>query len=1006
MKRLCVVAAMVFAASCARSSKGPTPTLSSTSNPLEPNHSPANVCNAQGASTNGWKIDLVGDGFAPLPINTLTGSPGLAMPTVSLAGPQSYSLPGDRVFFVDATHLILLMPTSATSPAQMLPTGSYSLAETNPTGVFASLASALNIVAPPTVTSVTALDPFSTTASSRLEIIGTGFRVGEPPAVSLSGTAGTFALSGVAVNSPTDVVGVLAANTPPGTYDVTLTNPEGCAFTLHAAISISYAEFGFLSIDPHFGWQYQNQGVTVYNAVSNSNQSAFSGPPQIFITAPLRSDAGAFVDIPLTRVAYVSPSVVTAAVPDCSGLNGAPFSGDAGTCANGIAPGGPYAIKIVDPNGTFGIIPADAGFSVLVNHPPEISSIAPTAITWKGIADLTVNGQYFGAGAEVRLVFPVAGGYQACTLPLTDGGVGVVESATQLHAAVPPTIAANSCNFYDAYGNVDAGTGLSLNGNGGLYVVRVQNTTDPAYADFSGLIVTEPSSNPAHGAPVNSSLATPRADFPLVAATDDLGASYLYALGGAGDGGVLLASVEMAPISSFGDLGGDCSGGSCVFRTLDRTPLGTGTSGGVLARRGAAAVARTFAGNLNTSFVYVIGGIGPSGELSNVEHAMVLRNADAPALLPLQVASGGSMDAGYVYYRVSAVTTDPNNPGGETLASDEESAKVPAGSKVTVSWLCMPLASSYRVYRSPLGTVTSGSEELIATPAAQISAGQCSSNPQTLESFTDTGMASISSERPLPPGALGKWSADTGLATPRGNPQARIVGDELFVVGGFCSSPTAGCGAASNSGDLTTMEIAALSASTPAIVFLPPVTSFGTTSGFTPRRHFSLAVANAQTAPDSFVSRPGDAYLIAAGGDQGGAPMTPVHGEAQVVDGGVLDTAPGFNAVTYNGPAFHGGWAEIAGDQLIEAAPIGGTAIDFRSTFVCGKTGLSYGQCTSGASFGGTLNATGFSSYADPAAGARYLGGENLFRAYIYVAGGLPSDNSTTPSSSIERILY
>ena len=42
----------------------------------------------------------------------------------------------------------------------------------------------------------------------------------------------------------------------------------------------------------------------------------------------------------------------------------------------------------------------------------------------------------------------------------------------------------------------------------GQYVVRIQNTADPAYANFAALIVTNPSANPANGPATGESMSS------------------------------------------------------------------------------------------------------------------------------------------------------------------------------------------------------------------------------------------------------------------------------------------------------------------------------------------------------------------------------------------------------------------------------------------------------------------------------------------------------------------
>ena len=73
----------------------------------------------------------------------------------------------------------------------------------------------------------------------------------------------------------------------------------------------------------------------------------------------------------------------------------------------------------------------------------------------------------------------------------------------------------------------------------------------------------------------------------------------------------------------------------------------------------------------------------------------------------------GGLMAGSWLYRVAAIkdpAMDPENPGGESLPSDEVVAILVSAS--TVSLTCMPVtgARAYRVYRTPMVNGTSGQE--------------------------------------------------------------------------------------------------------------------------------------------------------------------------------------------------------------------------------------------------------------------------------------------------------
>jgi hypothetical protein len=98
---------------------------------------------------------------------------------------------------------------------------------------------------------------------------------------------------------------------------------------------------------------------------------------------------------------------------------------------------------------------------------------------------------------------------------------------------VPPLIPAAQRVEFAPSGTRAPATG-DLRLTPGLFVVRVQNTTDLGAADFASLLVTSDVKRPSQGEPVSARLATTRADFPLVVATNDRGQRFLYALVTAG----------------------------------------------------------------------------------------------------------------------------------------------------------------------------------------------------------------------------------------------------------------------------------------------------------------------------------------------------------------------------------------------------------------------------------------------------------------------------------------
>jgi hypothetical protein len=997
---------------CSRKIDGPTPAVTGARNERDQSTGPAIVCNAQGDPTDGWLVDALGSGFAPIPSNTLSGTAAVIMPSVLLqTATASIPVPDARVRFADSTRLVLALQTKDTAAAPSeTPIGDYRLTVTNPNGKSGSADGALRMVPPPKIVSVSVSAPGSAGSgtnlcadqSQQLTINGAFFRTDVLPVV----TVGTHAFSGSALTSVSATVITVAI--PAGTFTgadataggvtqlVTVTNSDGCrapygSDPLAAAQITSFSTcsaLGTLALSPRFGWQQRNQVVTITDVFSQPATQPFSGgAPAVTITAPLKT--GGTASIPLRRVAFINASTITAVVPTCSGQSAAPFSDtSAGGCPNGIVPGGPYTITVQDPQNGKGSLSGAQGFVVVPNEPPIIASIAPTAIDTGGTGDLQINsggltGTNFAATSKPQVVFPAGSNLRACDLPITS------QTTSVIHATVPGSVAQANCVEYDPTGAQVAATGGFTIGTG-LYVIRVQDTADPAYGDYSGLVVTQPSKKPTAGETLAPALQTARADFPLVQAGDDIGNQYLYALGGI-DGppasGAALSSIEVAQITLFGTLGS--------FALLDRTALGYvgGTGTTAAPRHGLGAVAVNVPGD--TSYVFVLGGIDPSGRaIANVERAQVLKAADAPVIdSPIVTGPGGNLTRGTYYYRVSAVlaASDPKNPGGETLASDVEPATAPASGKATLSWPCIPGAVKFRIFRNSVVNQSAATLLLLSERSAVVTS--CTGSPLPEETFTDSGFGGFAgNQQPQPPGALGRWVAMTALPTARGQLAAKLAGDRIFAAGGCTTTTCNGPG-----GETASVDIALLAGAS--------IASYSGASLTQARRQAGITLVNKTTAPGEFTtaaSNLNDAWLMVSYGQAAGAPLggPSATDVGKVIAGGSDVASPTFAAAGYgpSGLSLQGGWVESIADLLLVYGNTGGSGFDFRvpqgSTTICGG-----GPCTASSSFSATLTS------ASVSVTNRYLPGETLFRAYVYTAGGLTS-TSGTAQSSVERILY
>jgi hypothetical protein len=766
---------------------------------------------------------------------------------------------------------------------------------------------------------------------------------------------------------------------PIGPVVVRITNANGCTADVPSAFNAAVAScpvLGTLLVTPRFGWEQQNQPVTITNQFSQPATQPFSGgAPQAFILAPIKGTPGN-QRVPLRRVAFLDQGTITAVVPTCTGLSPSLVPSD---CTAGLQAGGPYDIDVVDPSGATGRIAR--AFTVVLDQPPAFAA-GPSALNPASInaaATVRISGAHFDTPvnqhATVFLGTPATGGVQFCPVPPAGGGT---TNDTTLDVAVPASFAAAGCYVEAPNGTRTPGAGFSL--TPGLYLVRVQHTGDVAFADYSGLIVVASSFNPTDDGVASSTLSTARGSAGAAVGTDDLGQPFLYVVGGSTNGTDELASVEVAPIGPFGDLGGDCTQSGCKFRALDRTPLPS-------ARAGLNLVARTVTND--TTYLFAIGGRSGTTASSAVTRAQVLRNIDAPVVTSTGTVAG-TLQAGTWYYRVSAIrpASDAKNPAGETLASDEQPITLGAAGGAKITWACTT-AQKYRVYRTASPNQPSGTEALLAEQNAN--AGCV---PGTGESFTDDGSGSITAgTKPLPAGALGAWAASgegvPQLGAARFEAASRLVGNTIYVVGG-CSSGT-GSPVACNSADLADMERARFAAAgdTAPGAF----SGSGTAVLGTARRRHSLAVADAASVPN-FAGNTTKSYLVAAGGQNG---TGDISGHGKTVEIADLSVgSPSFTTASDDQNLGSGGWAEIqAGLFFWEMSS---TARSSSPKAICSGTG-----CDTAGSFDFRTN-SGFPTYQ--AGGARYLAGEQLFRAFIYVVGGFTTTGLGTPSNSVERIVY
>ncbi len=344
--------------------------------------------------------------------------------------------------------------------------------------------------------------------SHRLVVTGADFSalptdfVGGAPMIP-SIEVGGVALTEV-VWTPDSLLGTLPVTDPPmapGTYDLTVTNPAGCEYTLPDAVEITDTPPPHLDdsirvdrVTPPFGWTGQATAVTISGA-------GFVSTPRVYLSE------GAFlplVDAELDQLAFISGESLAGVVPE------------------GLPVGGGYDLVVLNADGGYNFL--EDAFTVTAEPPPDVLEVLPQAGTTQENTDIVITGAHFDSAATVVLVAS-DGGQVPATASVVD--------ETRIEAVVP-----------------------SSSMNVGAYLVRVGNP-DGSYDDYAAFVNRNPSAKLgtdgawAEGPQLNEA----RVGAGLLASVDTLGRGWLWAVGG-DDGSAPLASVERAQVDVFGTISG------------------------------------------------------------------------------------------------------------------------------------------------------------------------------------------------------------------------------------------------------------------------------------------------------------------------------------------------------------------------------------------------------------------------------------------------------------------
>ncbi len=529
--------------------------------------------------------------------------------------------------------------------------------------------------------------------------------------------------------------------TPSGSYDVTVTDFDGCVAPLAKAFDVtSDTSLKLLKVAPSFASPLVNTPVTV-TASNVAPSTGFVGLPTMYLTG-----GGLITPVVFASVSVNSATSLTAVLPA------------------GAQPG-TFDLVVVNPNKTVGVLPKS--FTVvdpthLIVDLPVIDSIEPAIVSNADAAkSVVINGSGF-----INTPTPITVTLQ-CIDPTHKVLVDQVLAVTS-YSATSLTVTVNGA--------------LAQYTDGANCVVLVKNPSG-SQGEYSSLVIITPNQNLTNFF-AGPSLNTGRRGLGGAPGRASDAARYVYALAG-DDGAITLKTVEF--------LGVDIFGLPASTWTTQRYQLNTART-----MVGATAIGRfIYVVGGTTSY-------GTNSVLNTVERAAVLDALLYPQDLGVDLALSKTdgLGAGLYYYRVAAIMggTDPFNPGGETLPTSPFGVNLPDLSgkgyklRVALSWTAVPGAVGYLVYRS-VANGAPGSETLIVDTTKPLPA---TVTCPTAVSCTDLG-ATPGAGTYLPSGSTGVWTTlSPTLATARqgsGVTSAIDPGNtskaNLYVMGGFGPGGTA-----------------------------------------------------------------------------------------------------------------------------------------------------------------------------------------------------------------------
>jgi len=705
-----------------------------------------------------------------------------------------------------------------------------------------------------------------------------------------------------------------------GSYDLTVKDSSGCFATLPNAIKVvDTLNVTMKNVNPPFGYTGEDTSITVFR-----DTAAAAPADKPFIDSPrlfLNPVGGTAADlaVPITGVSFFDKDTVTGLVP-----KGTPVK--------------KYDLVLVNPDGTVGLL--KAAYDELTNAPPVITSATPSSIAASSGQVVVLAGRNFDATDKVTL---------RC---VNSAGTAI---ASPTVTSVAPVCAAGACT-----------QSITIDGSsltaGDVCVVRVTNA-DGSYGEYSAIGVTTPSLNlnsPKAGTTMNVG----RRALTSAAGDATVSARFVYAIGGdAGTAAGALDSYEFAPVDLFGKMG-----------AWTTSPIKLKNK-------------RTLAGaTLVGRYIYNVGGNDGTGPVATAERALILSPRETPEITDLDLKlDAAGLEAGNYHYRVSATfdATDTDNPGGESLASDEFSLRVPAfpGKKVKVTLvyrapldsLGAPVAgvSGYKIYRTAKDGA-SGSEVLLATVTGA-----------STITFEDDGSKTLGTAKPLPVGTTGEWLQLPAMATKREALGVAAAFDPAtpttFYVYGLMGKPTATT--ATGTYEYLTVTVAPNGRQTAG------TWKAGTATNAAPRSEFGAWVATRFTS--SLIT--GSAtWIYLGGGKNAGGTLDGAVDAGKVAAGGDLgtfDTGPKDFSSTSSGYGICS-----ANEQLFVFGGAGGAP----------SSGAKSAKITTPVP---TLISSSWNSEGLTMTHGRYLMGSSVQSAFIFLLGG-QTDEPSTASKTTELVIW